>query len=144
MVHKLLGPLRGPLRLHGAPPLPHAASSSCCCCPALLLHEEVNVALLRLLLLLFPALVFHHQLADGFVCSDGVQFVTCTFPPFLSPPQPSCSRHAAYDTRVPPLASGPKVMGQAACAAEDEMKRRMSHEWYNIKTNSVSNSIIDY
>lgn len=70
LVHQLLRPLRGPLRLYWAPPLPDAASS--CRRPALLFHEQVDVALLRLLLLMFPAFILHHQLADRSVRGNGV------------------------------------------------------------------------
>lgn len=117
LIDQLLGSLRGSLRLHGAPPLPDG-----CSCSALLLHEQVQVALLRLLLLLLPAFVLHHQLADGFVRSDGVQFVPGAFPPFLSSAQPGPAWHSSHwarcDARVSPLPSSPEVMGQTACAAE--------------------------
>lgn len=118
LVHQVLRSLWGPLWLHRGPLL--AASRHLHHDPTLLLHEEVDVTL-RCRLLLLPAFVLHHQLADGFVRGDGVQLVAGMFPPFLPPSRcsavRSCSPRTFHRARVPPLAAGPKVMRQTAGAA---------------------------
>lgn len=121
LVHQMLRPLRRSLRL----PDTSCSTSSSWRRPALLLHEQVDVALLRLLLLLFPAFVLHHQLADGLVGGDGVQFVSGAFPPFLSPPSAG-SQRAPQDAGVSPVASVPEVVRQTSCAAvkRQEVVRR--------------------
>lgn len=96
LVHQVLRSLWGPLWLHRGSLL---AASHLHHDPTLLLHEEVDVTL-RCRLLLLPAFVLHHQLADGFVRGDGVQLVAGMFPPFLPPSRcstvRSCSRRTFH------------------------------------------------
>lgn len=121
LINQLLWPLWGRLWLLWGPPLCCTNSPSSSCRPysssPLLLHVQVEVTLLRLLLLLFPPLVLHHQLADGFVCGDGIQFVSGALPPFLSSSWPRATRSPSHwapcDVGFPPLSSCPEVVWQA-------------------------------